>query len=51
MLVPGAIIRLNKIGVPQELISSYGALYSQALQLLKTNQETIPELPMVQAVS
>jgi hypothetical protein len=51
MLVPGAVVRLNKIGVPQELISSYGALYSQALQLLKTNQETIPELPMVQAVS
>ena len=48
MLVAGTIPKLNKLGVPQALVSTYGQAYMNLLGLIKQGVENLPEIPEAQ---
>jgi hypothetical protein len=48
-LVAGCIPRLNRIGVPQDLVLTYGQLYGSVISSLRQGLMTSPELPIAQA--
>jgi hypothetical protein len=48
-LVAGAVPRLNKLGVPQALVQTYGALYAAAMQEIRSGSSAMPKLPEAQA--
>lgn len=49
VIVAGTIPRLNKIGVPQALVATYGQLYMGQLEMLRTGLVDMAELPQAQA--
>lgn len=48
-LVAGTIPRLNKIGVPQALIMTYGQLYANQLQMIRGGITQMPDVAEAQA--
>lgn len=48
-VVAGTVVRLNKIGVAQALIASYGQLYSAMLGMIRQGSNDLPSLPVAQA--
>lgn len=50
VIVAGTIVRLNKLGVPQALIMTYGSLYTNQIQMLRGGMTQMPELPDAQAI-
>jgi hypothetical protein len=48
VLVAGTIPRLNKLGVPQALVASYGNMYANFLGLIKQGLSDMPSLPEAQ---
>lgn len=50
-IVAGTIPKLNKIGVPQGLAASYGAVYDRQRQAIRQGNMTMPEIPAAQAAS
>jgi hypothetical protein len=49
LLVAGTIPRLNKLGVPQALIMSYGSLYSAGMDAIRSGLTDRPEISVAQA--
>jgi hypothetical protein len=49
-LVAGSVIRLNKIGVPQELIATYGTSYASFLNLIRSGMDGRPSHQEAQKV-
>lgn len=49
MLVAGTIPRLNKLGVPQALIMTYGQLYGSQMQMLRMGLSEMPEISEAQS--
>ena len=43
-LVSGAIIRLNKLGVPQAMTSAYGQIYAAQRQLIRQGAMAMPDI-------
>lgn len=50
LLVAGTIPKLNKLGVPQALIATYGVAYSEGLSALRGGLQSAPEIAVAQAV-
>lgn len=48
-IVAGTIPRLNKLGVPQALITTYGQLYASQMQMIRMGLSEMLELPEAQA--
>lgn len=49
LLVAGTIPRLNKLGVPQALVQTYGMLYSGGMDALRSGLNTSPDISLAQA--
>lgn len=49
ILVAGTIPRLNRIGIPQALIATYGQLYASQMQMIRMGLSEMPDLPEAQA--